>query len=312
MFERIWKWCFPTKFQLPGVLFLVEPKKNDDASARELWLWIMLAKRFFISSTCQATVSDVGCGVEKIWKYEKLLLYDGKIRVIWWLYWAMKWYFCCSFAIAFALLSRGMMFGLAAPFWLRSLSWRLSPSKPIKYILALCKVGKTRFNCANHFHLSRELSQPFTRRPLSRCFPASFALRVWTFAKGTIFHAAQLLMVTMKLGEPQNRQILRWNHHRRSNLGWLDLRMAKHGKTTLCSPETNQSLSCLASLAIFMYSFNHRILVMLRNPYRNIPWDLQAQTKKTLGNFQLWKTKKTPFWKTVNHQTKWASFHSYC
>lgn len=151
---------------------------------------------------------------------------------------------------------------------------------------------KTRFNCANHFHLSRELSQPFTRRPLSRCFPASFALRVWTFAKGTIFHAAQLLMVTMKLGEPQNRQILRWNHHRRSNLGWLDLRMAKHGKTTLCSPETNQSLSCLASLAIFMYSFNHRILVMLRNPYRNIPWDLQAQTKKTLGNFQLWKTKK--------------------
>lgn len=28
MFERIWKWCFPTKFQLPGVLFLVEPQKK--------------------------------------------------------------------------------------------------------------------------------------------------------------------------------------------------------------------------------------------------------------------------------------------
>ena len=149
----------------PSVSSSVPPARPPSAT------WVVVLKK-------SENMKNCGYMMEKWGLYDGyMMLYDGYTEL-----WNDT--FVVFFAIALALLSRGMIFGFATPFWLRSLSWRLSPSKPIKYILTLCKVGKTRFNCANHFHLSRELSQPFTRRPLSRCFPASFALRVWTFAKG--------------------------------------------------------------------------------------------------------------------------------
>ena len=69
--------------------------------------------------------------------------------------------------------------------------------------------------------------------------------------------------------------------------------MAKRGKTTLCSPETNQSLSCLASLAIFMYSFKPSNFGHAKESRLEISLEMfKHRQKKTLAISSYGKKKK--------------------